>query len=191
MCGNGVRSLAKFIRDKGISNKNGLYIETLAGVVKTKWVKAQVEVDMGEPTVEVISSPLELNGSRFDITRVSMGNPHCIVFVDDVDEFAVTEYGPKIEHHPLFPLRTNVEFVQLIDREHIKVRVWERGAGVTLACGSGACASTVAAVLNHKTERRVEVQLPGGNLKIFWSPEDNHIHMCGPAEEVFEGTMQL
>ncbi len=202
MCGNGVRSLAKFIRDKGVSTKKQLHIETLAGVVKTKWVKDQVEVDMGEPileadkiplnlTGEIIFLPLSVNGSRFEITCVSMGNPHCIIVVDDVDGFAVAEYGPKIERHPLFPKRTNVEFVQVINQQRIKVRVWERGAGETLACGSGACASVAAAVLNKKTERRVEVKLPGGDLKIFWSPEDNHIYMCGPAEQVFEGTIQL
>ncbi len=202
MCGNGVRCLAKFIRDKGVATKNELHIETLAGVVKTKWVADQLEVDMGEPilaadkipvklTGEIISLPLELNGSRFNISCVSMGNPHCVILVDDVEAFAVTEYGPKIERQPLFPQRTNVEFVQIINREQIKVRVWERGAGETLACGSGACASVVAAVLNHKTERRVEVHLPGGPLKIFWSPGDNHIYMCGPAEEIFEGSIDI
>lgn len=202
MCGNGVRCLARFIRDKGISDVEQLRIETGAGIVKTRWLKDLVEVDMGEPILEgdkipvklkgrVISAPLALNDTRFDITCVSMGNPHCVIFADNLEGPAITEYGPQIEHYPLFPQRINVEFVQIISREQIKVRVWERGAGETLACGSGACASVVAAVLNDKTQRKVKVCLPGGELKVFWSADDNHVYMCGPAEEVFEGSIQV
>jgi diaminopimelate epimerase len=202
MCGNGVRCTARFIRDKRIAVKEQLLIETKAGVVKTRWEKDQVEVDMGEPVLEaenipvklegrVISVPLALNGIRFEITCVSMGNPHCLILVDDLAGFAVAEYGPKIEHHPLFPKRTNVEFVKVINQQQIEVRVWERGAGETLACGSGACASVVATVLNQLTQRRVRVRLPGGELGIFWSPEDNRVYMQGPSEYVFEGSIDI
>jgi diaminopimelate epimerase len=202
MCGNGMRCLARFIRDKGVAPSDRLRIETEAGIINTRWAGDLVEVDMGEPILEgdkipvnlkgeIVSVPLALNGIQFNITCVSMGNPHCVILVDELERVAVSEYGPQLEHHHLFPERTNVEFVQVMDRQRLKLRVWERGAGETLACGSGACASVVAAVLNHKTKRRVEVHLPGGMLDIFWSPEDNRVYMRGPAEEVFEGSIKI
>jgi diaminopimelate epimerase len=202
MCGNGIRCLARYIKDKGLCANDRLLIETKAGTVKINREKDQIKVDMGEPILEgekiplsqkgeIISAPLVLDGMQFNITCVSMGNPHCVILMDDLQGFAVAEYGPQIEHHALFPKRTNVEFVRVLNQGQIEVKVWERGAGETLACGSGACASVVATVLNHKTQRTVDVNLPGGTLHICWSADDNHVYMRGPAEYVFDGITEI
>jgi diaminopimelate epimerase len=161
-----------------------------------------VTVDMGEPVLEralipmlgsggqAVSEPLDLLDTTYHITAVSMGNPHCVIFVDNVDQIPLEKYGPALETHPVFPKKTNVHFVQVLNRQELKMRVWERGVGVTLACGTGACASLVAAVLNGKTQRRAKVYLPGGPLEIEWNEKNNHVYMTGPAETVFTGVVQ-
>ena len=214
MCGNGIRCFGKFVHDREISRENPLSVETLAGV---KTLKLSIEgglvvssrVDMGQPrlrrgeipmsdpprgtagrTEQVIGEPIKVGAKRFEATCVSMGNPHCVIFVDDVDHFPVESIGPIIEHHRLFPQRTNVEFVQVLNAKEIRVRVWERGAGITPACGTGACASVVASSLNDRTDRKVTVHLPGGDLHVEWLG-DGRVMMTGPAEEVFTGTIGL
>ena len=216
MCGNGIRCFAKYIWARNLSRKDVLEIETLAGIIKLKRVGKMVRVDMGEPILEgkdipvnlsdkIIKYPLKIENAdgsshtpqstvhspSFEITCVSMGNPHCVIFVDDVDQFPVAIYGPLIENYPIFPKRTNVEFIQVLNNKRLKMRVWERGSGETLACGTGACASAVAANLNGLAGRKVTVHLAGGDLKIEWSEKDNHVYMTGPAVEVFEGTVEL
>jgi diaminopimelate epimerase len=204
MCGNGIRCFAKYVYDRGLHRDPFLKVDTLAGILGLKLTihdqkVNQVRVDMGEPILDrkripvagdgpspVLGEKLRAAEQEFDITCVSMGNPHCVIFVKDVESFPVEKIGPEIETHPLFPQRTNVEFAEPLDRETIKMRVWERGAGITLACGTGACATAVAASLNNRTGRSVTVKLPGGDLFIEWA-EDNHLYMTGPAEEVFEG----
>ena len=203
MCGNGIRCVAKFIHDNNLSNKDKLSIETLAGIKQVKLLVengecSEVIVDMGEPifqdnnipydVYEAFNKDLDLDvlGEKMRFTVVSMGNPHAITFVEDVDKVNIEKYGPAIENNPIFPNRTNVEFVQIIDKNNIKVRVWERGAGETLACGTGACAATVASGLNGYTDETVTVELPGGKLNIEWG-KDNHIYMQGPATKVFDG----
>ena len=203
MCGNGIRCVAKFIYDNKLSNKDKLSIETLAGIKQVKLIEKNGEcdeaiVDMGEPifqdknipydVYEAFNKDLDLDvlGEKMRFTVVSMGNPHAITFVEDVDKVDIKKYGPAIENNPIFPNRTNVEFVQIINKNNIKVRVWERGAGETLACGTGACAATVASGLNGYTDANVTVELPGGKLEVEWG-KDNHIYMQGPATKVFEG----
>jgi diaminopimelate epimerase len=198
MCGNGIRCLAAYYR-KNIASKEKIIIETLAGEREIIFRGNLIEVDMGEPILspakipveidgaEVIKREIEVNDEKFLITAVSMGNPHCIIFVDDADAFQLENYGPLFERHQAFPKKTNFECVQVVDREKIRTRVWERGVGITLACGTGACASYVAACLSGKTERNGTVILDGGELQIKWREDDNHIAMLGPAEEVFEG----
>jgi diaminopimelate epimerase len=204
MCGNGVRCFAKFVFDQGLTKKTGLAVETLAGVIKpvlhvTNGAVTAVRVDMGEPRLEraeipmlgpageVVSEALDIQGRTFAVTAVSMGNPHAIVFVDDVKSFPVEKIGPMIEHHPAFPKKTNVEFVHVVRNDYMEMRVWERGAGVTLACGTGACATVVAAVLTGNADRTATVELPGGALQITWDENDNHVYMTGPAALVFDG----
>jgi len=202
MCGNGIRCLAKYLFDRGLAGES-VAVETLAGV-KTVAVVARdgqgvrFTVDMGVPRLEaeeipvsgfegkVISRPLDVDGRRFNITCVSMGNPHCVIFADSRERSTLENLGPKIENHPAFPNKTNVEFVRLINDHELQVNVWERGAGITLACGTGACASVVAGVLNGKVGRKATVHLPGGDLLIDWH-EDGSVYMTGPAEEVFTG----
>ncbi len=205
MCGNGIRGLAKYVYDRGMTDETTVSVETGAGILRVALtvqdgVVTAATVDMnsprlarrdipmrGEPANEpVIEQPLEVDGRTFDITCVSMGNPHCVIFVDDVASFDVTGIGPQIENHELFPERTNVEFATVTDREQIRMRVWERGAGETLACGTGAGAAVVASVVTDRTERQVQVELPGGELQIEWH-EDEHVFMTGPATEVFSG----
>ncbi|MDP4202633.1 MAG: diaminopimelate epimerase [Bacteroidota bacterium] len=208
MCGNATRCIGKFVYDKGLTEKTKLTLETLAGV---KYLTLNLEdgkvnsvrVDMGEPILapkqipinldetSVINYPIALESRKVNITAVSMGNPHAVIFMDSLAELDIQKSGPKVEHHPLFPRRTNTEFAQVISPTHIKMRVWERGAGETLACGTGACATAVAAVLNGKTERKVTLELLGGNLEIEWSEADNHVYMTGPAVTVFEGDYLL
>lgn len=207
MCGNGIRCVGKFVYDKGLTTKTTITIETLAGIktlrLNTKDGKVDtVEVDMGEPIlnpkeIPVISKEeivknliLEAQERKFKFTCVSMGNPHAITVVENVEEFDVERYGKILEVDKSFPKKVNVEFIQIIDREHIKMRVWERGAGETLACGTGACATAVACYLNGKTHRKVEVDLLGGKLYIEWNEENNHVYMTGPAVAVFEGELK-
>ncbi|MEO0836555.1 MAG: diaminopimelate epimerase [Cyanobacteria bacterium J06642_3] len=208
MCGNGIRCLAKFISDlEGNSEINKSYkIQTLAGVMVPRLeTDNEVTVDMGEPELlgskipttlegvegKVVAQPLEVDSESWSVTTVSMGNPHCITFVEDSEKIALEKIGPLFEHHPVFPQRTNMEFIQVVKPDYIKMRVWERGAGITLACGTGACASVVAGVLNQKCDRNCTVELPGGCLQINWSAADNHVYMTGPATEVFEGKYYL
>lgn len=206
MCGNGIRCVAKFVYDKGMTDKTTLKIETLAGIkilelnVEDGKVKT-VRVDMGEPILEAEKIPvistekpvknliLKAQDKEFRFTCVSMGNPHAITIVDDTESFDVKKYGEELEVNKAFPRRTNVEFVQIVDKNTIKMRVWERGAGETLACGTGACATAVACNLNGLTDRKVTIKLLGGNLKIEWNAENNHVYMTGPATTVFEGEL--
>jgi diaminopimelate epimerase len=201
MCGNGIRCLAKYIWDRGLSTKNILNIETLAGIIKPERAGDMVKVDMGEPVLEgrkipvnldgtVTDYPLEIEDRTFHITCVSMGNPHAVIFVDNVRDFPVSYYGAKIETHSMFPRRTNVEFIEVINPQEIRMRVWERGSGETLACGTGASASAVACMIKNLTNRKITVHLEGGDLYIEWA-NDNHVYMTGPAEEVFEGEIKI
>jgi diaminopimelate epimerase len=206
MCGNGIRGLAKFVHDRGLLRKNPLRVETDAGV---KTIHAEVEagrvrrvqVDMGRPVWagrlipvaadgEVIERPLEVGGRSWRITCLSMGNPHCVVFVDDVARLPLADLGPRFEHHPFFPSRVNTEFVRVAARDRLEMRVWERGAGETMACGTGACAAAVAAARTGRTGRRAVVALPGGELEIEWQADDR-VLMTGDAVEVFEGRVEV
>lgn len=205
MCGNGIRCVGKFVYDKGLTKKETITVETLAGI-KTLVMTAKngkietARVDMGEPILEpekipVISNEnpvknlkLEVENKDFTFTCVSMGNPHAVTFIkEDVNKFDICKYGAKLEVNKAFPKKANIEFINVIDDKTLKMRVWERGAGETLACGTGACAVTVAAILNGYTKKTVTVQLLGGNLKIEWNKNDNHVYMTGPATTVFEG----
>ncbi|MBI3754889.1 MAG: diaminopimelate epimerase, partial [Deltaproteobacteria bacterium] len=190
-----IRCFAKYIWDRKLSKKDVLEIETLAGVIKPKRAGKMVTVDMGTPILEAKDIPVNLSGriikhplhvakKEFEITCISMGNPHCVIFVDKVSGFPVTQYGPLIENHPLFPKRINVEFVEVVSKKELNMRVWERGSGETLACGTGACAAAVAANLNGLAGRKVTIHLAGGDLKIDWSEKDNHVYMTGPAADV-------
>lgn len=203
MCGNGIRCLTQYVLERGFTSKKEIRIETPAGIQKvTRLPHRKYRVDMGEPILKgkeipvrlagrIINRPLRIEGKEFRMTCLSMGNPHCVIFLDDLKEFAVDRYGPLIENHTFFPKRTNVEFVKVLSRTEMTMRVWERGAGETLACGSGACAVAVAGFLNNLTGREVKIQLRGGILEIEWSRADNHIYMTGPATEVFKGEIDF
>lgn len=215
MCGNGIRCVGKYVYDKGLTNKINLKIETLAGIKilelnLEKGKVSTVKVDMGEPVLKSEDIPIK-DGKKFEskvkkifykvnvnikdelreLTCVSMGNPHAIDFVNDVQCTDVHKYGSIIEIDKHFPKKVNAEFIEIIDKNNIKMRVWERGAGETLACGTGACASVVASVLNGYTERDVNVNLLGGKLNVKWDKNDNHVYMTGPANIVFEGTINV
>ncbi|MBI5847501.1 MAG: diaminopimelate epimerase [Nitrospirae bacterium] len=201
MCGNGIRCFAKYIWDRHLSSKQVLEIETPSGIIRPEKAGDMVRVDMGRPELEgrkipvnldgiVKDYPLEVDDREFAITCVSMGNPHAVIVVDDADTFDVKRYGPQIETHALFPRKTNVEFIQVIDRQTIKMRVWERGSGETLACGTGASAVAVAANMKEIIDKKVTIKLPGGDLVIELH-ENGHVYMTGPAEEVFTGTINL
>jgi diaminopimelate epimerase len=202
MCGNGIRCLAKYVKDNNLSSKKELLIETGAGPRTVKHIGKLVEVDMGEPIMKgkdipvnlsgrIINRPLKTEMKEFRITCLSMGNPHCVTFHDNLETLPVQKYGPLLENYNIFPKRVNVSFVNVISKQEIHMRVWERGAKETLGCGSAACASAVASVLNGFTDRKVTVVLPGGKLEIEWSPKDNHVYMRGPAEEVFRGEVEI
>ncbi len=209
MCGNGIRCVAKYAYDHGIVGKKEITAETGAGILTLQLFTdtadkvEKVRVNMGEPRLtraeipmigdgagRVVDEPLNILHSVFRITCVSMGNPHCVIFVDDVENFPVEKYGPLIENHELFPRRTNVEFVHVVSRNEVRQRTWERGAGETLACGTGASAVTVAGVLNNLTERRIVNHLSGGDLEMEW-PENGPVFMTGPAVEVFRGEIDI
>ena len=208
MCGNGIRCVGKYVYDRGLTDKTTITVETLAGVKTLKLMVedgavASVTVDMGEPILTpqqipvkgdgalFVDVPVEVDGVERRITAVSMGNPHAVVFVPEVQSLKLTELGPTFENHSLFPDRTNTEFVQVIDEKTLKMRVWERGAGETLACGTGACASLVAAVLNGMCGREATLKLLGGDLQIRWDETNNHVYMTGPATIVFDGEITL
>lgn len=205
MCGNGIRCVGKFVYDKGLTKKETITVETLAGIktlvmtVKNGKIET-ARVDMGEPILEpekipVISNEnpvknlkLEVENKDFTFTCVSMGNPHAVTFIkEDVNKFDICKYGAKLEVNKAFPKKANIEFLNVIDDKTLNMRVWERGAGETLACGTGACAVTVSAILNGYTKRAITVHLLGGDLKIEWNKNDNHVYMTGPATTVFEG----
>lgn len=204
MCGNGIRCLAQFIADlEGINAAGQSYrIHTLAGEMVPKLeADGQITVDMGLPQLaareipttlgnpesQVINASLEVAGQTWPVTCVSMGNPHCITFVGDAAAIDLTVLGPQFEHHPVFPQRTNTEFIEVVRPDYLKMRVWERGAGITLACGTGACASVVAGVLAGQCDRTCTVELPGGCLKIDWSAQTQRVYMTGLAQQVFQG----
>ncbi len=204
MCGNGVRCVAKYAWDHDRAKANPMHVETGAGILR---IDLQVEngkvqsatVDMGQPILEAeripsklpgernVDVPLEIGGKTMKVTCVSMGNPHAVVFVEDVGSVLLEQWGPELENHPSFPNRINVHFVQVHDKTEVTVRTWERGSGVTLACGTGASAVCVAGVLTGRTDRAIIGHLPGGDLNLHWQERDNHVKMTGPASEVFSG----
>ncbi len=206
MCGNGIRCVAKLAYELGLICEEITTIETLSGIktLKLNIVKGKVktvEVDMGAPILEATKIPVsssakiedkkvkaevKVKNKKIELTCVSMGNPHAVTFVNNIKNFKVAEYGPILENADIFPEKANIEFVEVVDKNNIKMRVWERGSGETLACGTGACSSVVASSLNGYTDRKVNVQLLGGNLEIEWKP-NNHVHMTGPAVTVFKG----
>lgn len=213
MCGNAIRCVAKYLYDFGIARKDQLAIETGNGILTLQLTiengkMSLARVDMGEPVLvpervptllrsknddadqPAVDAPLTVDGQTFFVTAVSMGNPHCVTFVDEPTDALVLGMGPKIEINPAFPNRVNAEFVEVISPRQLKMRVWERGSGETLACGTGACAVAVAGVLNGKSERRVQIDLIGGQLEIEWSESDNRVYMTGPAATVFSGDWQ-
>ena len=208
MCGNGIRCFARYLYDFGLTKETRFTVETGAGILVPEIVleggKVKgIKVDMGEPHLlgeeipvvgfdgsKVIDKSMSVDGQEYHFTAVSMGNPHCVIFVDDAESFPIYELGHKFEEHALFPKKTNTEFVEVKDRQHVRMRVWERGAAVTLACGTGSCATVVAGILNGKLDRdaATEVELDGGKLSIHWA-NDNHVFMTGPAELVFSGEL--
>lgn len=209
MCGNAIRCVGKYVYDHGMTRSTTLTIETLAG---TKILELEldnsgkvclVKVDMGVPVLKpgeipvkssleiFIDQPVWVDSREFRVTCVSMGNPHAVSFVEDVSAFPLMKVGPQMEYHPLFPERINAEFVQVLNREHLKMRVWERGAGETMACGTGACAVLVAACLNGLSERKAVVELPGGKLQIEWNADNGHVYKTGPATIVFTGEIDM
>lgn len=206
MCGNGIRCVGKYVHDRGICSKNPLRVDTQSGI-KTLWLNVQdgavqtVRVDMGAPVLRpseipaalpgerAVGVPYTVGGEEYRITCVGMGNPHCVVFVEDVDALDLERIGPQFEHAPVFPQRVNTEFIQVLGPGEVRMRVWERGSGETWACGTGACASAVACVLNQKTGRDVLVHLRGGDLHITWDGSANTVFMEGPAAFVFDGTV--
>ena len=217
MCGNGIRCVAKYVYDHGLTDKTTITVNTLSGIKTLKLTVedgkvSKVRVDMGEPELipaqvpvkasvlgladdrreAILAEPLEIKGRSYDITCVSMGNPHCITFIgEDVRDFPLEAVGPVFEKHELFPERVNTEFINVIDKDHLRMRVWERGSGETLACGTGACAVAVASYLNGFTGRSVDIELLGGHLEVVYDEKTNHVFMTGPATEVFSGEIDL
>ena len=205
MCGNGIRCLAHFLSElEGVNAKTEYRVYTLAGVMILQLEGDQIRVDMGVPELmatqipttlasteeKVVNAPLDVAGQTWDVTCVSMGNPHCITFVEDAEAINLEILGPQFEHHPAFPQRTNTEFIQVVREDYLKMRVWERGAGITLACGTGACATVVAGVLTGKCDRKSTVELPGGCLEIEWA-QNQRVYMTGPAKRVFTGKVSV
>ncbi len=221
MCGNGIRCVGKYVYDYGLTDKTDLAVETLAGIKylhltvdqkakEDRGKVTQVQVNMGSPILvpgdipvdssllqnvqegqPIIDCPVEIADGEYRITCVSMGNPHCVSFVEDVEHFPIDEVGKVFESHPLFPKRVNAEFVEVVDRSHLKMRVYERGTGETFACGTGTCATAVAAILTGRVEDEVTVHLLGGDLQIRWDREHDLIYMTGPAKTVFDGTIEV
>jgi diaminopimelate epimerase len=209
MCGNGIRCFSKYLYENDILNKEVFSVETKAGVIVPSLIIKDgkvigIEVDMGIPILErkdipmkgnpsdlVISEKLTINGSSFNITCVSMGNPHAVIFVDNLQDINLETLGPLFENHPIFPEKINTEFIQIKNRNEAFMLVWERGAGKTMACGTGACASVVAGVLNNKLNRKAKIHLPGGTLSVEWQETDDHIVLTGPSKNVFHGEIIL
>lgn len=207
-CGNAIRCVAKYVYDHKLTDKENITIETLGAGVQPVSLKVEngvvqtVRVDMGEPILDgltvpttlegnpVLDRPIEADGREFNFTAVSMGNPHCVIYVEDAPNFDLDTWGPKLEVHPYFPRKINVEFATITSRDRVEMRVWERGAGPTLACGTGACATLVSSVLNGLTDRAAWIGLKGGDLYIEWNEEDNHVYMTGPAAAVYKGTIE-
>jgi len=204
MYGNAARCIGKYVYERGMTRKTGLTLETKSGIrllelTAEKDKVSRIKVDMGSPELNprniavdlpgeiVLRHRLQIMGQNWYITCVNMGNPHCVIFVKDPEAIDVATLGPMFENHPLFPRRTNVEFVRVIRRDVLQMRVWERGAGETLACGTGAAAALVAAVLSGLSDRTIQMKLTGGNLELSWNAEDNHVYQSGPAEYVFDG----
>lgn len=208
MCGNGIRCVAKYVYDYGLTDKTQISVETLGGI-KYLYLTVEdgkvslVKVDMGKPKLEadlipiisereqVIDEPIEVDGKEYHMTGVSMGNPHAVIYVDDVKGLDLEKIGPKFENHERFPKRINTEFVHCIDRQTVEMRVWERGSGETLACGTGACAVAVSSILNNLTDTQVTVKLLGGDLQIEWDREKDRVFMTGPATVVFDGVIDI
>lgn len=205
MCGNGIRCVGKFVYDKGLTDQKEITVESF-GAVKYLTLTvgednkvSKVKVDMDEPELQAdkvpvkcdseqaVKMPVEMNGKTYEMTCISMGNPHAVIFVDEITDDMVWVDGKALEVHSIFPERANIEFVQVVNRNHIKMRVWERGSGETFACGTGSCACVVAGVLNGLTDRNVTVSLLGGDLEIEWNEDNNRVYMTGPAVTVFEG----
>ena len=207
MCGNASRCIGKYVYEKGLTNKNVVTLETLSGIKQLHLtvkddVVTEITVDMGNPKLEevifsdgtkdiLVSQHVSAGGYTFAGTAISMGNPHLVIFVDKIDEIDLAKIGHLFEHHPYFPQRVNVEFVQVLSRNEVRMRVWERGSGITSACGTGACATATAAVINHKTDREVKVIMDGGPLTIKWDSATQKIFMTGDAVIVFEGELSL
>lgn len=208
MCGNGIRCVAKYVYDYGLTDKTTITVNTGSGVKTLELTVengkvSRVRVNMGAPKLEpeqipiraegsqVVDYPVAVDGKEYRITAVSMGNPHAVTCIEDVDGLEIEKIGPSFENHPLFPDRVNTEFIRVLDRHTVQMRVWERGSGETLACGTGACAVAVACILNGLTEDRVTVKLLGGDLEIFWDREANLVYMTGPAAVVFDGEIDL
>lgn len=208
MCGNGIRCVAKYVYDKGLTDKKQI---TIVSAGKIKYLDltvdeqnkvSQVKVNMGNPILipsqipvalsgeQAVNVPISVDGREYHMTCVSMGNPHAVVFVEHVGDMDLEQIGPHFEHHKVFPNRTNTEFVEVVDRQHVKMRVWERGTGETLACGTGCCATAVACVLNGLTDSSVTVSVLGGEIQITWDREENLVYMTGPATTVFEGEIE-
>ena len=204
MCGNGIRCFAKCVKEANLTDKNKFTVETGAGIIIPEIMEdGTVHVDMGEPILEgdkipvsgfgnnqVVNEDITVDGQTYKMTCVSMGNPHAVVYVDDVDNLPIEEIGPKFESHERFPRRVNTEFVKVLDRHTVQMRVWERGSAETLACGTGACAVAVSCILNGLTEDEVTVKLLGGDLEIQWDQEKNKVYMTGPATVVFDGELK-
>jgi diaminopimelate epimerase len=206
MCANGIRAFYKYLRDRGLTREDEIAVETLGGTVRPRWAGDDlVRVEMGRPVLEpakiptllgigdgpVLDVPLELEGQTVRVSCISMGNPHAVIWVEDVDEAPVQQLGQHIEQHAAFPNRVNVEFAELVDRGRVRQRTWERGTGETLACGSGACAVTVAGILTGRTDREVRIELRGGELSLSWASDRGPVLMTGPAAEVFSGWITL
>jgi diaminopimelate epimerase len=206
MCANGIRAFFKFLRDRGYADADSIRVETLGGIVIPRWVgEDRVRVDMGEPVLApakiptllgegdgpVLDARLEVGGGTLRVSSISMGNPHAVIYVDDIDAAPVRELGPLVESHPAFPNRVNVEFVELVSRARLRQRTWERGTGETLACGSGACAVAVVSILRGVADHGVTVALPGGELSIQWDGEGTSVLMTGPAANVFTGRIEI
>ena len=201
MCGNGIRCFAKYVYEHGLTRKQEIEVDTLAGVIRPRLKGDRVEVDMGRPVLEgreipvdaegcILDRPLTVDGTEYAVTCVSMGNPHCVLYVDDVDALDLPRLGPRFEYHEFFPNRVNTEFVQVLGPDEVRMRVWERGAGETWACGTGASAVGVAGVLTGKTGKKITVHLIGGDLEIQWA-DDDRVYMTGPAQEVFQGSIRV
>lgn len=201
MCGNGIRCFARYVYEHGLTRKREIEVETLAGVIRPRLRGDLVEVDMGRPVLDgreipvdadgrIVDRPLVVDGSEYTVTCVSMGNPHCVLYVDDVEALDLPRLGPRFEHHAFFPNRVNTEFVQVLGSGEVRMRVWERGAGETWACGTGASAVGVAGVLTGKTGRKITAHLKGGDLEIEWA-DDDRVTMTGPAREVFQGSIRV